>query len=51
MSKCGGSRAKACIAGLYIGIPLHNPIILENDCAFVVATLATENLLGNIAEF
>ena len=35
---------RACIAGLYIGIPLHNPIILETDCAFVVATLATENL-------
>ena len=31
----------ACIAGLYIGISLHNPVILEIDCAFVVASLAS----------
>ena len=34
---------RACIAGLYIGITLQNPIILETDCAFVVATLENEN--------
>ena len=32
---------RACIAGLYIGISLHNPVILETDCAFVVASLAS----------
>ena len=25
----------------YIGISLHNPVILETDCAFVVASLAS----------
>ena len=38
------AELRACIAGLYIGIPLYNPIILDTDCAFVVASLATENL-------
>jgi hypothetical protein len=35
------AELRACIAGFYIGISLHNPIILETDCAFVAATLAT----------
>ena len=35
------AEARACIAGLYIGISLHNPVILETDCAFVVASLAS----------
>ena len=37
------AELRACIAGLYIGIPLHNPIILETDCAVSVASLATAN--------
>ena len=35
------AELRACIAGLYIGSSLHNPIILETDCAFVVASLAS----------
>ena len=35
------AELRACIAGLYIGISLHNPAILETDCAFVVASLAS----------
>ena len=34
------AELRACIVGLYIGISLHNPVILETDCAFVVASLA-----------
>lgn len=34
---------RACLAGLCIGITLHNPIILETDCAFVAAALTNEN--------
>ena len=37
------AELRACIAGLYIGITLQNPIILETDCAFVMATLENEN--------
>ena len=37
------AELRACIAGLYIGITLQNPIILETDYAFVVATLEYEN--------
>ena len=35
------AELRACIAGLYIGISLHNPVILEAGCAFVVASLAS----------
>ena len=35
------AELRACIAGIYIGISLHNPVILETDCAFVVAYLAS----------
>ena len=35
------AELRACIAGLYIGISLHNPVILETDCAFVIASLAS----------
>ena len=35
------AELRACIAGLYIGISLHNPVILETDCAFVAASLAS----------
>ena len=35
------AELRACIAGLYIGISLHNPVILETDCTFVVASLAS----------
>ena len=34
----------ACLAGLYIGITLHQSIILETDCAFVHSFLASEKL-------
>ena len=34
------AELRACIAGLYIGISLHNLVILETDCAFVVASIA-----------
>ena len=37
------AELRACIAGLYIGITLHNPEILETECAFVVASLAKDN--------
>ena len=36
------AELRACIAGLYIGITLHSPIILETDCAFVAAIFANE---------
>ena len=35
------AELSACIASLYKGISLHNPIILETGCAFVVASLAS----------
>ena len=35
------AELRACIAGLYIGISHHSPVILETDCAFVVASLAS----------
>ena len=35
------AELRACIAGLYIGISLHSPVILETICAFVVASLAS----------
>ena len=37
------AELRACIAGLYICISLHNLVILETDCAFVVAYLASED--------
>ena len=38
------AELRACIAGPYIRISLHNPVILETDCAFVVASLASGDL-------
>ena len=38
------AELRACLAGLYIGITLHQSIILETDCAFVRSFLANENL-------
>ena len=35
------AELRACIAGLYIGIYIHNFVILETGCAFVVASLAS----------
>ena len=35
------AELRACIAGLYIGIFLHNHVTLEIDCSFVVASLAS----------
>ena len=40
------AELRSCIAGLYIGISLHNPVILETDCAFVVASLASGTITG-----
>ena len=36
------AELRACIGGLYIGITLHSPIILETDSAFVAAIFANE---------
>ena len=36
------AELRACLVGLCIGITIHNPIILETDCAFAVAALANE---------
>ena len=36
------AELRACIAGLYIGITLHSPIILETACAFVAVIFANE---------
>ena len=38
------AELRACIAGLYIGITLHSPIILETDCACVAAIIAKEGV-------
>ena len=43
---CSGvdeAELRACLAGLYIGISLNMPIILETDCAFVASFLANES--------
>ena len=37
------AELRACIAGLYIGITLHNSIILETDCVLVAVSLAKDN--------
>ena len=34
------AELRASLAGLYIGITLHKPIILETDCVFVAFFLA-----------
>ena len=39
------TELRACLAGLYIGITLPQPIILETDCAFVHSFLANEKLV------
>ena len=36
------AELRSYIVGLYIGITLHSPIILETDCAFVAAIFANE---------
>jgi hypothetical protein len=38
------AELRACLAGLYIGITLHQSIILETDCAFVHLFLANEKI-------
>ena len=38
------AELRACLAGLYIGITLHQSIILENACAFVHSFLANEKI-------
>ena len=38
------AELRACLARLYIGITLHQSIILENACAFVHSFLANEKL-------
>ena len=36
------AELKACLAGIYIGISLHKPIILETDSSFVASFLGNE---------
>ena len=38
------AELRAAISGLYIGITLHKPIILETDCSFVASVFANDNL-------
>ena len=38
------AELRACLTGLYIGITLHKPVILETDYAFVVSLLAHDEL-------
>ena len=38
------AELRAAILGLYIGITLHKPIILETDCSFVTLVFANDNL-------
>ena len=38
------AKLRAALAGLYIGITLHKPIILETDYAFVVSCLARDSI-------
>ena len=33
------AELRACVAGLYIGISLNMPSILETDCVFVASSL------------
>ena len=37
-------KLRACLAGLYIDITLHQSIILETDCVFVRSFLANEKV-------
>ena len=44
---CSGAEEaelRACLAGLYIGISLHKPIILKTDCSFAASFLAKETV-------
>lgn len=46
IGSCSGvdeAELRACLAGLYIGISLNMPIILETDCAFVASFLVNES--------
>ena len=36
------AEIRATISGLYIGITLHKPIILETDCSFVAGVLEND---------
>ncbi|XBH84849.1 hypothetical protein VPH35_072919 [Triticum aestivum] len=38
------AKLRAALAGLYIGITLHKPFILETDYAFVVSCLARDSI-------
>ncbi|EMS53935.1 hypothetical protein TRIUR3_33747 [Triticum urartu] len=38
------AELRTTISGLYIGITLHKPIILETDCSFVTSIFANDNL-------
>ena len=36
------AELRAAISGLYIGITIHKPIILETDCSFVASVFGKE---------
>ena len=38
------AKLRAILSGIYIGITLHKPIILETDSSFVVSFLGNNNL-------
>ena len=38
------AELRACRAGLYIGITLHKPIILETDCSIVASFLSNQTI-------
>ena len=38
------AEVRACLAGLYVGISLNKPIIVESDSSFVVSFLANDFL-------
>jgi len=43
-SRAEEAELRACLAGLYIGISLHKPIILETDSSFAASFLAKETV-------
>ena len=38
------AELRVCLAGLYIDITFHKPIILETGCSFMVSFLTNKNL-------
>ena len=42
------AELRACIVGLYIGMTLYSPIILETDCAFVAAIFPNDLMIDQL---